>query len=243
MNYLANIVGIKMKVHKNYNRKVLKKAHSKTLMSILMIIMLSVMLFATSFGLAQETSTLTPVQTETNLTAQESTKTEDSVDITTNDLTPKDSSVITTTVTTTPISTSDVTDQTDNPESRVCDALGSQVISNLANYDNWEIRLDDRNGNVQGEGTMKASGLELRLFNLSAQELYLYFFTNAEAISIANSNALRISLFEEDVSEYSAGSDSRGIIINATIQDGVAQPINTCILPFEDVFPNYRIVN
>ena len=227
MNYLESIVGIKMKVYKNYNRK--------ALMSILVAMMLSLASLG-CFSVAQETSTLTPVQTETTLNAQETT--EDVVDIK-----PQDAAVITTTITTTPT----VEVKQDTPESRVCDALANQIINNLEQYPDWQISLNDSNGNVQGLGTMTPSGLELELFNANARELYLYYFTDEKAITIANSSGLRISLIQRDSAQgasstYATDSSGRGIIINATIgEDREALPINDCILPFEQVFPNYSI--
>jgi len=218
MKVLESIVGNQMKARQINIRKVLKP------------ILIAIMLCILGFGLAQETtSTLTPVQTtqsETELSAQENTPTE------VVDLDSQTPAVITTTVVTTP------TADTTSPESGVCDALASQITNNLAEYSDWQISLNDDNGNVQGLGEMGPGGLELQLFNPSARELYLYYFTDEKAISIANSSGLRISLFERD----SSSVDSRGIIINALIgENREALPINECILPFEKVFPNYII--
>ena len=208
-------------------------------MSILVAIMLSLAFFS-SLSVAQETSTLTPVQTD--LSAQEGT-TEEVIDINL-----KDSAVITTTITTTPIAEKpDIEIEADNPESRVCNALANQIINNLEQYPDWQISLNDSNGNVQGLGTMTPSGLELELFNPNARELYLYYFTDEKAITIANSSGLRISLIQRDSAQgasstYATDSNGRGIIINAVIgEDREARPINDCILPFEDVFQNYSI--
>jgi len=226
MNYLESLVGIKMKVYKNHNRK--------ALISILVAIILS-LAFVTSIGVAQETSTLTPVQTETDL---EATDNETLVDIQ-----PQNPDMITTTV----ITTTEIDAVEDNPEARVCRVLANQIINNLENYDDWQISLNDDNGNVQGLGTMTPFGLELELFNQNAKELYLYYFTDEKAITIANSSGLRISLIQRDSAQgasstYATDASGRGIIINATIgKDREAVPINDCILPFEDVFPNYSI--
>ncbi len=237
MHHLANTVGIKMKVHINYNGKALKS------ILVTIVLVLSLAFFATSFSVAQETSTLTPVQTETNLTAQEATTQTNNTEDVVVDINPQDSAIITTTIVTTP----EIEVKADNPESRVCDVLANQIINNLEQYPDWQISLNDSNGNVQGLGTMTPSGLELELFNPNARELYLYYFTDEKAITIANSSGLRISLIQRDntqgaSSTYATDSNGRGIIINAVIgEDREARPINDCILPFEDVFQNYSI--
>lgn len=223
MNVLESIVGNLMKARQLKLQKILKPILSALIVGILGV----------GFGLSQEAeSTLTPVQvvqTETELSAKDATATEEDVN--------QGGAIVTTTVTTTPLDDTSNLDAK-NPESLVCDALATQIKSNLADYPDWQISLNDDYGNVQGLGEMGPNGLELQLFNSNATELYLYYFTDEEAITIANSSGLRISLFERDGS----GADSRGIIINATIgKNREAQPINECILPFEKVFPNYVI--
>lgn len=222
-NIFESIVGTHMKVVLKNTRKALNAILIATILGL-----------GLSFSTAQEASTLTPVQTETELNAQETTTSEQT------EANQSQNSAVITTVVTTP--TTDTA--TKSTESGVCDALANQIVSNLANYPDWQLSLNDANGNVQGLGEMEAGSLTLQLFNASAKELYLYFFTDAEAISIANRSGLRISLFDRDSSVASNDTSygSRGIIINATIgEDREALPINDCILPFEQVFPNYTI--
>lgn len=227
MKYSESIVGITMKAI-NPARKALKAMLATIILSLACLGLLSI-------SIAQETSTLTPVQTESTLQPQDSP--EEVIN-----LTPDGTSVVVTTVVTTPAVETKIVDS--NPESQVCNALAVQIVDNLANYPDWQISLNDANGNVQGLGEMGSDGLELQLFNPNAKELYLFYFTDEKAITIANSSGLRISLFEKDngVATSSTGTDSRGIIINATIgENREASPINECILPFEQVFPNYVI--